>query len=46
VETPVRTGALLGDMVEVLDGVKAGDKVVVKPPKELKNGAKIKVVEK
>jgi RND family efflux transporter MFP subunit len=46
VETPVRTGALLGDMVEVLDGVKAGDKVVVKPPQELKNGARIKVVEK
>ena len=46
VETPVRTGALLGDMVEVLDGVKAGDKVVVKPPQELKNGAKIKIVEK
>jgi len=46
VEIPVRTGALLGDMVEVLDGVKAGDKVVVKPPKELKNGARIKVVEK
>jgi RND family efflux transporter MFP subunit len=46
VETPVRTGALLGDMVEVLNGVKAGDKVAVKPPQELKNGAKIKVVEK
>lgn len=46
VETPVRTGALLGDMVEVLNGVKAGDKVVVKPPQELKNGAKIKIVEK
>jgi RND family efflux transporter MFP subunit len=46
VETPVKTGALLGDMVEILDGVKSGDKVVVKPPKELKNGAKIKVVEK
>ena len=46
VETPVRTGALLGDMVEVLNGVKAGDKVVVKPPQELKNGARIKVVEK
>ena len=46
VETPVRTGVFLGDMVEVLDGVKAGDKVVVKPPQELKNGAKIKIVEK
>jgi hypothetical protein len=33
-------------MVEILDGVKSGDKVVVKPPKELKNGTKIKVVEK
>jgi multidrug efflux pump subunit AcrA (membrane-fusion protein) len=45
-ETPVKTGASLGDMVEILDGVKSGDKVVVKPPKELKNGTKIKVVEK
>jgi RND family efflux transporter MFP subunit len=42
VETPVDLGASLGDMVEVLGGVKAGDKVVVKPPAKLRSGAKIK----
>jgi len=46
VETPIRTGMQLGDMIEVLGGVKAGDKVVVKPPKRLKNGSRIKVAEK
>jgi len=44
-ETPVSLGAKLGDMVEVLDGVKAGDKVVLNPSERLKNGAKIKIEE-
>lgn len=46
VETPVATGEQFGEMVEVLGGVKAGDKVVAKPPKRLKNGSRIKVAEK
>jgi hypothetical protein len=32
--------------MEVLNGVKAGDRVVIKPPKRLRNGSKIKIVEK
>ena len=31
---------------EVLDGAKAGDRVVAKPPKRLRNGSRIKVSEK
>ena len=45
-ETPVRVGATFGDMVEVLSGLKAGDRVVVTPPKGLKDGSRIKVAER
>jgi hypothetical protein len=33
-------------MIEILDGVKAGDALVMKPPKRLKNGSRIKIAEK
>jgi RND family efflux transporter MFP subunit len=46
VEAPITTGEPFGDMIEVLGGAKAGDRVVNKPPKRLKNGSKIKVAEK
>ncbi|MDA8082975.1 MAG: efflux RND transporter periplasmic adaptor subunit [Nitrospiraceae bacterium] len=46
VETPVTLGGRIGDMVEVLSGVSAGDKVVLKPSGKLRNGSLIKVVEK
>lgn len=46
VETPITTGEQFGEMIEVLGGVKAGDRVVAKPPKRLKNGSRIKVAEK
>ncbi len=46
VETPVTLGEKMGDMVEVLDGVKAGDQVVLSPPSRLKNGSRIKIAEK
>ena len=46
VETTINTGEPLGEMIEVLGGVKAGDRVVAKPPKRLKNGSRIKVAEK
>ena len=46
VETPITLGMQFGDMVEVLGVVTPGDKVVKKPPKGLKNGSRIKVVEK
>jgi RND family efflux transporter MFP subunit len=45
VETPVEVGPPLGDMTEVLGGVKAGEKVVLKPSPKLKTGAKIKTAE-
>ncbi len=45
VETPVTTGRQLGDMIEVPAGLKTGDKIILKPPKKLKNGSKIKVAE-
>ena len=45
-ETPIAVGEHLGDMVEVVKGVKAGDRVVVKTPEKLKDGSRIKIVEK
>ena len=45
-KTPLTTGSRIGDMTEVLDGVKSGDKVVVNPPKNLKHGTRIKMKEK
>lgn len=45
-ETPVETGEKFGEMLEILSGVKTGDKVVLKPSEKLRNGARIKVVEK
>jgi RND family efflux transporter MFP subunit len=45
-EFSVTLGPALGDMVEVLSGVKSGDRVVVKPPKRLKDGSRIKIAEK
>ncbi len=45
-ETPVSLGNPIGDMVEVLQGVKVGDVVVLNPPDRLRNGSKIKTEEK
>jgi len=41
-ERAVTTGGKLGDMQEVISGLKTGDRVVLKP-KDLKDGTKIKV---
>jgi RND family efflux transporter MFP subunit len=46
VETHVSLGSPMGDMVEVLQGVKVGDRVVLNPSDRLKNGLKIKIEEK
>jgi RND family efflux transporter MFP subunit len=46
IETPVTLGVPIGDMIEVLEGVKAGDQIVLNPPGRLRNGAGIKVAEK
>ncbi|HUI44680.1 MAG TPA: efflux RND transporter periplasmic adaptor subunit [Nitrospirota bacterium] len=44
-ETPVHIGGKIGDMLEVLDGVKAGDRVVLHPPKKLRTGTRITIKE-
>jgi RND family efflux transporter MFP subunit len=44
--TPVRTGGALGDMMEIVSGLKAGDRVVITPPAGLKDGSRIKVAER
>jgi RND family efflux transporter MFP subunit len=46
VETPISLGGPMGDMIEVLEGVKVGDRVVLNPSDRLKNGSKIKIEEK
>jgi len=46
VETPISTGEPLGEMIELLGRAKAGEKVVAKPPRRLKNGSRIKIAEK
>ena len=45
-EVPVKTGAKIGDVMEVMEGVKAGDKIVVNPPRKLKDGLRITIKEK
>jgi RND family efflux transporter MFP subunit len=44
--TAVSLGERIGDMVEVKSGVKAGDKIALKPLEKLKDGARIKTAEK
>ena len=38
---PVQTGARLGDLIEIQGGAQAGDKVVLRPPAKLKDGASV-----
>jgi RND family efflux transporter MFP subunit len=44
-ETPAKTGENLGDMVEIVEGAKAGDQVVVNPSPKLKSGSKVRLAE-
>ena len=46
VGAPVETGEKIGDMVEVLKGAKAGDKVILRPGDGLDNGDKVKTAAK
>lgn len=46
VEAPIETGERIGDLVEVLKGLKAGDKVVLRPGDKLDHGDKVKTVTK
>jgi RND family efflux transporter MFP subunit len=45
-ETMVTVGEQFGDMIEILSGLKSGDRVVLKPLEKLKTGTKIKLTEK
>ncbi|MGH8618771.1 MAG: efflux RND transporter periplasmic adaptor subunit [Burkholderiales bacterium] len=45
-ETAVTTGGKIGDLVEVTSGVKAGDKVVLRPSDQLRDGAAVTVAAK
>jgi RND family efflux transporter MFP subunit len=44
-ETTVKTGKAIGDMVEV-DGLKTGDKVVLKPSEKIHDGSRVVAVQK
>jgi len=44
-QVSARTGTVFGDMAEILSGLKEGDRIVINPPKALKDGSKIKVAE-
>lgn len=46
VELTVKTGEKLGDLIEVVDGIKPGDRIIAKPPDKLKNGTRVKIAEK
>jgi len=46
VMTPVTLGGKVGDMQEIIAGIKAGDKIVVKPLEKLKNGSRVKSADK
>ncbi len=45
-EASVRTGKTFGGMVEILDGAKIGDKVVINPPAKLMNGSRVRPADK
>ena len=45
-EQEISTGGKLGDLLVVTGGVKAGDRVVLNPPRGLKSGSRVKQAEK
>jgi RND family efflux transporter MFP subunit len=45
-ETPVTLGARIGDLVEVVSGVKPGERIATKPLDKLHDGTRIKTAEK
>jgi hypothetical protein len=46
VETSIETGERIGDMVEVVKGPKAGEKVILRPGDGLDNGDNVKTTAK
>ena len=45
-QTSLQLGEKLGEMMEIKVGLKPGDRVVINPPKGLKDGSKIKIAER
>lgn len=45
-QTSLQLGEKLGEMTEIKAGLKPGDRVVINPPKGLKDGSKIKIAER
>ncbi len=45
-ETAIKTGREWGDMIELLEGLKPGDKVAVNPLHKLKNGSPVEIGER
>jgi RND family efflux transporter MFP subunit len=43
---PVETGEKLGELLEIVEGLKAGDKVVARPPEDLRDGAQVSLPSK
>jgi multidrug efflux pump subunit AcrA (membrane-fusion protein) len=43
--TQITLGTPLGDMVEILGGATSGEKIVINPPKNLKDNARVKIAE-
>jgi RND family efflux transporter MFP subunit len=46
VQRPVRTGRRMDTMIEILEGLGEGDKIVTNPGSDLKSGAGVKIPEK
>jgi RND family efflux transporter MFP subunit len=46
IEAPVQTGERIGDLVELAQGPKPGEKVVLRPNDKLRNGAAVKAARK
>ena len=44
-EVKVAAGPQLGDMVEISDGLKPGEKIVISPPSKLRDGSRIKLAQ-
>jgi len=45
-ESSITVGKKIGDMLEIISGLNPGDRVVLKPLNEMKDGVKIKIAEK
>ncbi|HSQ02828.1 MAG TPA: efflux RND transporter periplasmic adaptor subunit [Burkholderiales bacterium] len=44
--TPIEKGESIGDLVEVKSGLKSGDRVVLRPPANLRDGARVSFAKK